>query len=89
MIILSEKDYAALGELLTPLCERIVNNRAENRYGKAKNRLDDVESQLVGKKSRKAMMEKFLADLAAQDGVLTEFDEGGLDGFLGLCHGRG
>ncbi len=34
-------------------------------------------------------MEKFLADLAAQDGVLTEFDEGGLDGFLGLCHGRG
>ena len=57
-------------------------NALAERYGKAKNRLDDVESQLAGKKSRKAMMEKFLADLAAQDGFLTEFDEGVWTAFL-------
>ncbi len=57
-------------------------NALAERYGKAKNRLDDVESQLAGKKSRKAMMEKFLSDLTMQDGFLTEFDEGVWTAFL-------
>jgi hypothetical protein len=45
------------------------------RYNTAKKRLDDVEGIIAEKKSRKGLMEKFLADLAAQDGILTEFDE--------------
>lgn len=57
-------------------------NALAGRYNKAKTQLDEVESQLAGKKSRKAMMEKFLADLAAQDGFLTEFDEGVWTAFL-------
>jgi hypothetical protein len=54
-----ENRYAALAE----------------RYNAAKQQLDDVESQIAGKKSRKGMMEKFLKDLAAQTELLTEFDE--------------
>jgi DNA repair exonuclease SbcCD ATPase subunit len=45
------------------------------RYNTAKKRLDDVEGIIAEKKSRKGLMEKFLADLAAQNGILTEFDE--------------
>ncbi len=52
------------------------------RYNTAKTRLDDVESKIAEKKSRKAMMEKFLADLAAHDRILTEFDEAIWTAFL-------
>ena len=46
-----------------------------DRYNTAKKQFDDVEGDIAGKKSRRGMMEKFLADLAAQTEVLTEFDE--------------
>ena len=52
------------------------------RYNIAKKRLDDVEGKISEKKSRKAMMEKFLADLAAHDRILTEFDEAIWTAFL-------
>jgi regulator of replication initiation timing len=45
------------------------------RYNTAKKRFDDVEGIIAEKKSRKGLMEKFLTDLAAQEGILTEFDE--------------
>jgi hypothetical protein len=38
-------------------------------------RLNDIDSRITGKKSRALMMEKFLKSLAAQNGLLIEFDE--------------
>ena len=52
------------------------------RYNTAKKQLDDVESQIAGKKSRRGIMEKFLNDLAAQTELLTEFDESGWVAFV-------
>jgi DNA invertase Pin-like site-specific DNA recombinase/regulator of replication initiation timing len=45
------------------------------RYNTVKKRLENVENEIAGKKSRRGMMEKFLSDLAAQTDLLTEFDE--------------
>ena len=44
------------------------------RYDTVKKKLDNVEAKIAEIKSRKGMFEKFLADLAAQNEVLTEFD---------------
>ena len=54
------------------------NRRREGlvtRYKTAKNMLDEVEVKIAEKKSRKGLMEKFVTDLAAQEGFLAEFDE--------------
>jgi hypothetical protein len=45
------------------------------RYNTAKSLLDGVEGKIADKKSRKAMFERFFADLEAQKALLTEFDE--------------
>jgi regulator of replication initiation timing len=62
-IALKQEDY-----------EHKYNALAES-YNKTKNLLDEVESQIAEMKSRRGLIDKFLSDLAAQDGHLTEFDE--------------
>jgi len=44
-------------------------------YEEVKTRLENVKSQIDGKKSRKRMMEEFLKDIATQKDLFTEFDE--------------
>lgn len=45
------------------------------RFDTAKARFEEVSAQISDRQSRRKAMEAFIADLAAQDGLIADFDE--------------
>lgn len=50
-------------------------NALADRFDKAKERLEAVSMEITEKQTRREMAEQCLAELAKQEGVVTEFDE--------------
>lgn len=50
-------------------------NALADRFDKAKERLEAVSMEITEKQARREMAEQCLAEIAKQDGVISEFDE--------------
>lgn len=70
-----ENAYAALEQMECQAKYQAKYDGMAERFEWTKARLDEVSSVIRSKQAKKEQIERFLAELEGQDGVVTEFDE--------------